>query len=284
MNKSLKSVIDTLRAHMNEAQLVWHNPCLIAQPSNLVTKKAYQGINRFVTAVVSDCRGYHSPHWATFNQIRTLGGKLVDGKGQGVPIIYYKSLTSQKDNEDAQERFVLRHSTVFNLDLVCGIDTSQSDTHAEPQTELSAEAEAVAARYLNREQLPVTHGRPAYLPALDTIRMPQLGEVTSTDEFYSTYFHELAHSTGHPNRLCRFGAQANDFDSREDYSKEELVAEITSAMLCHGCGVDSQSSIKNSAAYIQGWTRFIQERGDAFLSAVNQAYKARACILEGEGA
>jgi len=54
-------------------------------------------------------------------------------------------------------------------------------------------------------------------------------------------------------------------------------------MLCHGCGVDSQSSIKNSAAYIQGWTRFIKEEGDAFLPAVNQAYKARAFILDGEG-
>jgi hypothetical protein len=55
-------------------------------------------------------------------------------------------------------------------------------------------------------------------------------------------------------------------------------------MLCHDCAVDSQSSIKNSAAYLQGWTRFIQEKSDAFLSAVNQAYKARAFILKGEGA
>ena len=51
--------------------------------------------------------------------------------------------------------------------------------------------------------------------------------------------------------------------SSEEYSKEELVAEITAAMLCHGCGVDSQSSIKNSAAYIQGWSRFIKEEAEA---------------------
>jgi antirestriction protein ArdC len=84
--------------------------------------------------------------------------------------------------------------------------------------------------------------------------------------------------------LCRFGTDVGRFESKEEYSKEELVAEITAAMLCHGCGVDSQSSIKNSAAYIQGWSRFIKQEAEAFLAAVNQAYKARAFILEGEGA
>ena len=62
------------------------------------------------------------------------------------------------------------------------------------------------------------------------------------------------------------------------------MAEVTSAFLCHGCGVDSEASIKNSAAYIQGWSRSITEEGEAFVWAVNQAYKARAYILAGEGA
>jgi len=77
--------------------------------------------------------------------------------------------------------------------------------------------------------------------------------------------------------------ESDRFESKEDYSKEELVAEITSAMLCHSCGVDSQASIKNSAAYLQGWSRFIQDKADAFLTAVNQAYKAREFILAEEG-
>tara|TARA_R110002110_G_scaffold415854_1_gene658268 strand:- start:4704 stop:4943 length:240 start_codon:yes stop_codon:yes gene_type:complete len=76
--------------------------------------------------------------------------------------------------------------------------------------------------------------------------------------------------------------ECDRFESKEDYSKEELVAEITAAMLCHGCGVDSQASVKNSAAYLQGWSRFIQNKTDAFLTAVNQAYKAREFILAEE--
>ena len=282
MNKSMQKVIETIQQHMAQGSLIWHNPCLLTAQSNIVSNNAYQGINQFITAMVADCEGYRSPYWATFKQIRDLGGRLIEANGKGVPIIFYTRLPSKDGHDNDQERFVIRHSFVFNLDLVCGLEPPKCDPVG--QARLAQDAEDIASAYLERENIRVSHGSPAYVPSLDVVKMPSVDEVVSTDEFYSTYFHELAHSTGHPRRLCRFGADAGRFDRKEDYSKEELVAEITSAMLCHGCGVDSLSSIKNSAAYIQGWTRFINEKGDAFLAAVNQAYKARAFILEGEGA
>ena len=281
MNKSLQKLTDTLQAHMAQGRLVWHNPCLIKAQANIVSGNAYHGINQLITAVVADAQGYQSPYWATFKQIRDLGGELKDAKCKGVPIIFYKQLASKAGDDDDQQRFVIRHSCVFNLDLVSGLD--EGTRTIEPVGQAEHDAEALAADYLAREQIRVTHGSPAYVPALDVIRMPSIEEITAADEYYSTAFHELAHSTGHPQRLCRFGVDEGRFESREDYSKEELVAEITSALLCHGCGVDSQASIQNSAAYLQGWSRFIADMGDAFLSAVNQAYKARAFILEEEG-
>ena len=283
MNKSLHKVIETLRAHMNEGELIWHNPCLIRPQSNLISKKPYQGINQFVTAVVADCRGYRSPYWATFNQVRGLGGELVDAKGQGVPIIFYKHMMPSNDNDDAQIRCVLRHSTVFNLDLVRGLDTAHSPGQPQCPTGPALEAEALAMSYLEREQIAVIHGPPAYIPELDTIRMPRVEEVTSVAEFFSCYFHEMGHSVGHPKRLCRFGIGSGLFASEAAYSQEELVAEITAAMLCHDCGVDSKASLRNSAAYLQGWSRFIRDEENAFLRAINQAYKSRAFILRGEG-
>ena len=283
MNKSMQKVIETIQTHMEEGGLVWHNPCLMATQSNIVSGNAYQGINQFITALVADAEGYQSSYWATFNQVREMGGSLIDAKGKGVPIIFYTSLPSKAGDDEGQERFVIRHSFVFNLDLVSGIEADKINIEPMGQASIEQDAEVIAEAYLERENLRVNHGRPAYVPSLDLVKMPGLNEVVSTDEFYSTYFHELAHSTGHPGRLGRFSAEAGSFESKEDYSTEELVAEITSAMLCHGCGVDSQSSIKNSAAYIQGWSHFIKEKGEAFLSAVNQAYKARAYILEGEG-
>lgn len=284
MNKSMQKVVDTLQAYMGEGALVWHNPCLLRSQSNIVTSNAYQGVNQFVTAMVADIEGYQSPYWATFNQIKELGGNLVNARGKGVPIIFYKSMPAKDGEEEGQNRFVIRNSHVFNLDLVSGIDADSVNVDPVGQASLDQDAQAVVTSYLEREKLTVSHGSPAYVPAIDAVRMPSVDEVLTTDEYYSTYFHELAHSTGHPRRLCRFGTDIGRFESKEEYSKEELIAEITAAMLCHGSGVDSQSSIKNSAAYIQGWSRFIKEEAEAFLAAVNQAYKARAFILEGEGA
>lgn len=283
MNKSLHKVIETLQAHMAGGTLIWHNPCLIKAQSNLISGNPYHGVNQLLTALAADAAGYRSSTWATFKQIRDRGGELHDAKGKGVPILFYTRLVP-KDDEDGQERFVIRHSSVFNLDLVSGIDLSDVMADSVSPAGPDADAQGILAAYLDREQIRVSHGMPAYLPSLDVIRMPAVDEIATTDEYYSTVFHELAHSTGHPNRLCRFGVDAARKDNQEDYSREELVAEITSALLCHGCGVDSQASIKNSAAYLQGWSRFIARAGDAFLSAVNQAYKARAFILAEEGA
>lgn len=285
MNKSTQKVIETLQKHMSAEKLIWHNPCVMTAQANLVSKNAYRGINHFVTTVVAMSEGYSSPYWATFKQIADAGGSIANGKGKGVPIMFYKELSdSDSSGDDDTKRFAVRHSFVFNLDLVTGIDLEAAETQRFAHIEADQHAEQVMNDYLKRECIHVTVGKPAYVPAIDTIRMPQRNQFVSQDELYSTAFHELAHSTGHASRLARFKEDQTTLESREEYSKEELVAEITSALLCHGCGVDSEASIKNSAAYLQGWSRFISDEAEAFVWAVGQAYKAKACILAGEGA
>jgi len=193
MNKSMQKVVDTLQAYMEEGTLIWHNPCLIRSQSNIVSGNAYQGINQFVTAMVADAEGYQSPYWATFKQVKELGGHLIDAKGKGVPIIFYKNLPEKEGDEKGQKRFVIRNSYVFNLDLVSGFDTDNDSVDQAGQARLAQDAEVIASAYLERENLKVCHGRPAYVPALDVVRMPSVDEVLSTDEYWSTYFHELAH-------------------------------------------------------------------------------------------
>lgn len=284
MNKSTQKVIDTLQQHMSEDKLIWHNPCVMAAQANLVSQKAYQGINHFVTTVVGMSEGYSSRYWATFKQIKAAGGNLENATGKGVPIIFYKDLSNSSEKEKkGKKRFALRHSFVFNFDLVTGLDLDVVDSANGEKIEPDENAQQVMDDYLRRECIPVILGSPAYVPAIDTIRMPQRNRFVSQDEFYSTAFHEAAHSTGHYSRLARFTDAQTALESREEYSKEELVAEITAALMCHGCGVDSEASIQNSAAYLQGWSRFIKGEAEAFIWAVNQAYKARGFLLDGEG-
>src|SRR5260370_4922085 len=71
-----------------------------------------------------------------------------------------------------------------------------------------------------------------YRPSTDTVGMPARSLFNSSEEYYSTLFHELTHSTGHTSRVGREGIeQLNTFGS-EFYSKEELIAGMGAAMLC----------------------------------------------------
>jgi antirestriction protein ArdC len=91
-------------------------------------------------------------------------------------------------------------------------------------------------------------------------------------EYYSTAFHELTHSTGHSSRLDRISRRA--FFGSEDYSREELVAEIGAAALLNHCGIETGSSFKNSAAYIQSWLRALRNDKKMIVTASGAAAKA----------
>lgn len=282
MNNSTKKLIDTLQAHMAEGKLVWHNPCIMAAQANFVSGNAYSGINHFMTSTVSLSEGYKSNYWATFKQIKEAGGSLENAKGKGVPIMFYKDLEPKEG--DKKKRFVAKHCFVFNLDLVTGIEAGTLPSEHCGEIIVDRSAELLVNNYLKHECISVTVGSPAYVPSIDVIRMPEKSAFTSADEWFSTVYHECAHSTGHPQRLGRFADTQTKLESKEEYSKEELVAEITSAMLCHESGVSSDASIKNSAAYLQGWSRFIADEAESFVWAIGKAYKARQFILDAGGA
>jgi antirestriction protein ArdC len=93
-------------------------------------------------------------------------------------------------------------------------------------------AEQVVNDYLARECIPVTVGNPAYEPSIDTIKMPTRDTFVSMDEMYSTIFQKVGHSCGHVGRLARFTDAQTKLEQKEEYSREELVAEIFSATLC----------------------------------------------------
>ena len=102
----------------------------------------------------------------------------------------------------------------------------------------------------------------------------------SVEEYYATRFHELGHSTGAKHRLDR--KLEGDFGDK-DYSREELVAEMTAAFLCAHCGIDN-SVIENSAAYLQGWINILKGDSKLVVIAASQAQKAANLILGiGEG-
>ena len=117
-----------------------------------------------------------------------------------------------------------------------------------------------------------------YRPSTDSIHLPFTWDFNSMGEYYSTLFHELGHSTGHTSRLNRHCMETGiaPFGS-PTYSREELVAEFTSAFLCAESGIEN--TLENSTAYIQGWAKVIRKDKRLVVVAASQGQKAADYII-----
>ena len=121
----------------------------------------------------------------------------------------------------------------------------------------------------------IRHGgnRACYWPGIDQISMPKRETFVSSEAYYSALYHELCHSTGHPDRLNRKTLVAGAPFRSPIYSREELTAEMGAAFLCAQAGIDDPT-IENSAAYLQGWLKYLSSDPKALLVAGAQAQKA----------
>ena len=109
--------------------------------------------------------------------------------------------------------------------------------------------------------------------------MPRPEAFESSEEHYSTLFHELVHSTGHPCRLDRRTIKDIAPFGSANYSREELIAEMGAAFLCGTAGIGNVT-IENSAAYIKGWLKVLENDNKMVVLAASQAQKAAEFILE----
>lgn len=121
----------------------------------------------------------------------------------------------------------LRYYNVYDITDIDGLTPRRPQINYEHKP--VEEAETFIQNYIDREnglRLEFNDGNGAwYSPAMDVISVPSLDLFKSYSEYFSTLAHECVHSTGNSKRLNRIKSTA--FHSN-DYSKEELVAEIGS--------------------------------------------------------
>ena len=109
-----------------------------------------------------------------------------------------------------------------------------------------------------------------------------MSQYQDVEEYYSTAFHELTHSTLVPDRLNRKAEEETPaIFGNTSYSREELVAEMGAAMLVNVCGMDCEKAFKNSVAYIQGWLKQLKNDPKMIVWASSRAEKA-ARYIQGE--
>jgi antirestriction protein ArdC len=260
----------------------WRSPILgrntAGYPKNLQSGKAYRGINTFLLAFTAWAQGYDSVYWLTFNQAKERGGVVKKGEKSSMVVFWKEYEVIDKDNGEAKKVPILRYYNVFNARQCDGIKIPDS-VKFEPLDFKSIEAaEEIVKGYTDAPA--IEHGGQSafYRPSTDTVRIPEPSRFTSAEEYYSTLFHELGHSTGHTKRLDRkLDTDPKPFGS-PDYGKEELIAEMAAAFLCGHAGIQP-AVIENQAAYLQGWLKQLKNDKKLVIAAAGAAQKAADWIL-----
>ena len=275
MNSVYQIVTDRIIAQIEEAiknneVLPWQKPWTAGNVAvNYVTQRPYRGINIWLL---------QGGEWITWNQIcdeqkKNPNVHLKKGSKSSIAIFFKWKEVKDEDAEDGKKRVpILRYYNVFNIKDVEGL-VSKRDTVSYDHDPIE-EAERIANDYVSREGIKLSYvdeDRAFYRPATDEIHVPPMDKFKELGEFYSTLFHEMVHSTGNKKRLARIADTA--FFGNEEYSKEELVAEMGAAMLCGRVGIDSVTA-DNSAAYLQNWLGALKKDVTMLVSAASKAQRA----------
>lgn len=290
-----QTVTDRIVAELESGTVPWRAPWVSGgRPRSMATGKPYQGVNVFLCAITAAERGYTSPWWGTYEQVKSQGGNVRAGQnkanGTGATMItLWKTFTPRDAEPDPEtgmlpQRAMARLFPVFNADQCDGLPAKFYPVAAE-LGDVDANAQRVIDDYIARPGAPSmaydVHGQAFYNHETDGIHMPPIGEHVTAGRFYSTAFHEMTHSTGHHTRLARRAdGEGRAFGSHE-YGTEELCAEMGAAMLCADAGITCDDLVADSASYIASWLRTIKEDSKMVIRAASQATRAAEYIVAG---
>ena len=255
-------------------------------PLNYDSKKPYRGVNRLLLQErIGFAGAFRNPYFLTFKQIKKHKGTLKKG-AKGYEVIYYSiryvvpadknsgrkaySSTNAQKVLDFLHKYNLPESEVTRIPMIRyynvynGADIENIDFkldelqigRAVPDsaTENRA-AQLIVENYPNPPAIKNEGNQAYYNPASDYIKLPKQEQFDTVNDYYRTLFHELTHSTGHNKRLNR---GIHLMLEKDDYAKEELVAEFGAVFLSAWAGIMWYNN-KNHAAYLKGWNSAIKE-------------------------
>jgi antirestriction protein ArdC len=258
-------------------EMPWHSKAASTLPENVLTKKAYRGINILSLWVSQIACGFRTNKWATYRQWQERGAQVRKGEKSSLVIFYKEHEREIYDAESGQNEtgkfFVAHASYVFNADQVDGYTAPELPVLEDKTAILEA-----AERFVQATQADVKHGGVSayYSPQADSIQMPDrglfIGTKTSspTEAYYSTLLHELTHWTSHVARVNR---QLSKRFGDHSYAMEELIAEFGAAFLCANLGISLEPRADH-AAYLDLWLKVAKADKKALFTAASKASEA----------
>lgn len=280
MSKSVyEMVTDRIICQLENGIIPWEKPWtgIRSGAYNRISKKPYSLINQMLLG--------HTGEYATFKQWTELGGHVRKGEKSEI-VVFWKIQPVEEEQEDGTKTVkqipLLRYYNVFHISQVDGVEPLPQD--AIKDIEPIEKADNLLHDYWSRENIVVEHiagDKAYYSPSNDMICLPLMEQFKNANEYYSTAFHESVHSTMKGTRCDRTEERKGKLVAfgSDEYSKEELVAEIGSANLMIILEIETTKSFRNSSAYIQNWLSVLKNDVKFIVSASSKAEKAVKYIL-----
>lgn len=286
-------------------------------PQNLVGRP-YTGSNAFLCQIHTTMEHYRMPVYLTIKQIRDAGGIIKKGE-HSIPIFKWDLRIKDKDGKKLSEsdyrnmtkeeqaectvRPYLKVYNEWNIDQTNLEEVNKEKYDAILKRFKSEPIKDEVGMYKNeafdnllKEQswvCPIEYEKfnesAFYSPKRDQIVVPSKKQFNISNtpedvfkdgmEFYGTTIHEMAHSTGHESRLGRDGIVKIDQFGSDQYAKEELVAELTSALIGNAMGFDSRIR-ENNIAYLQNWIGSLKKDPKFLKSVMSDVNKSSKMVLE----
>jgi antirestriction protein ArdC len=278
---------------LDNNHIPWHKPwnMIDNSPRNAVTGHKYTGCNIWLCFAQSE---RVSPYFLTWNQIQDLNAQVIEGSS-GTLITYSNyidfedgiTISEDEISVNKTKRFFLRYYYVYNILDCTGEKIVSLKSKLDAQAGLPIKKQPLNERMLMFVNsipnlcniLNVDYGNKAfYNPAKDEITVPVIDRFDSIEDYCSTLIHELAHSTGHFTRCNRFG---ENFTRRDDeqYSFEEIVAEMTTCYIMAHLDFENDKIFDNSLSYIYWWKQQLAKNQKFFVNASAAAQKAAKYLL-----
>lgn len=286
-------------------------------PQNLVGRP-YTGSNAFLCQIHTTMEHYRMPVYLTIKQIRDAGGMIKKGE-HSIPIFKWDLRIKDKDGKKLSEsdyrnmtkeeqaectvRPYLKVYNEWNIDQTNLEEVNKEKYDAILKRFKSEPIKDEVGMYKNeafdnllKEQswvCPIEYEKfnesAFYSHKRDQIVVPSKKQFNISNtpedvfkdgmEFYGTTIHEMAHSTGHESRLGRDGIVKIDQFGSDQYAKEELVAELTSALIGNAMGFDSRIR-ENNIAYLQNWIGSLKKDPKFLKSVMSDVNKSSKMVLE----
>lgn len=280
-------------------QKPWFGTNFSGQAQN-INGRRYNNFNQILLSFICEEKEYKTPVFITFNQAKEVGASVLKGE-KGFPVNFYTPIITDKEGNkismeiyssltDAEkESYTVKHYTtfyhVFNIEQT-NFKELQPEAWEHMLDRFSMENHAQGDEYINpfldkliKEQnwvCPIhleKQDRAFYNWKDDAITLPTFEQFSDKKEFYYTALHEMAHSTGHHSRLNRTFGKFGD----ESYSKEELVAELSSAFAGKQLGMNPLPR-KENAQYLKGWLEAIDKDPEFLFKTLKDVGRSVAMI------